>query len=71
MNASSHPPNQLLQLLDAPDFDLLRPRLATVKMVRKSVLEGAALRCDMSTFHMVDQFPLGWARSKSAICRRW
>lgn len=46
MTASGRPPNQLLQLLDAADFDLLRPHLATVEMVRKSVLgeAGAALR---------------------------
>lgn len=46
MTASGHPPNQLLQLLDAADFDLLHPHLATVEMVRKSVLgeAGAALR---------------------------
>ncbi|WP_298244218.1 Crp/Fnr family transcriptional regulator [uncultured Bradyrhizobium sp.] len=46
MTASARPPNQLLQLLDAADFDLLRPHLATVEMVRKSVLgeAGAALR---------------------------
>lgn len=46
MTASGHPPNQLLQLLDAADFDLLRPHLATVEMVRKSALgeAGSALR---------------------------
>ncbi|WP_249139769.1 hypothetical protein [Bradyrhizobium japonicum] len=46
MTASGHPPNHLLQLLDAADFDLLRPHLATVEMVRKSVLRevGSALR---------------------------
>ncbi|WP_128919916.1 Crp/Fnr family transcriptional regulator [Bradyrhizobium nanningense] len=46
MTASGPPPNQLLQLLDAPAFDLLRPHLATVEMVRKSVLgeAGTALR---------------------------
>ncbi len=46
MIASAHPPNQLLQKLDAADFDLLRPHLATVEMVRESVLgeTGAALR---------------------------
>ncbi len=40
------PPNQLLQLL-APAFDLLRPQLATVEMVRKSVVGefGTALMC--------------------------
>jgi hypothetical protein len=47
MTASGPPPNQLLQLLDAPAFDLLRPHLATIEMVRKSVLgeAGTALRC--------------------------
>lgn len=46
MTASGRPPNQLLQMLDAADFDLLRPHLATVEMVRESVLAeaGAALR---------------------------
>ena len=46
MTTSGRPPNQLLQLLDALDFDLLRPHLATVEMVKKSVLgeAGAALR---------------------------
>lgn len=46
MTASSPPPNQLLQMLDAADFDLLRPHLATAEMVRGSVLAeaGAALR---------------------------
>ncbi|WBL79266.1 Crp/Fnr family transcriptional regulator [Bradyrhizobium xenonodulans] len=46
MTASGHPHNQLLQMLEAADFDLLRPHLATVEMVRESVLAeaGAALR---------------------------
>lgn len=46
MTASGRPANQLLQMLDAADFDLLRPYLATVEMVRESVLAeaGAALR---------------------------
>ncbi|BBO01901.1 MULTISPECIES: Crp/Fnr family transcriptional regulator [Bradyrhizobium] len=46
MIASGCPSNQLLQMLDAADLDLLRPHLATVEMVRKSVLceAGAALR---------------------------
>ncbi|PPQ16514.1 Crp/Fnr family transcriptional regulator [Bradyrhizobium sp. AC87j1] len=46
MIASGRPSNQLLQMLDAADLDLLRPHLATVEMVRKSVLceAGAALR---------------------------
>ncbi|OPY96976.1 Crp/Fnr family transcriptional regulator [Bradyrhizobium sacchari] len=46
MTASGYPSNQLLQMLDAADFDLLRPHLATVEMVRESVLgeAGAALR---------------------------
>ncbi|WP_025032791.1 Crp/Fnr family transcriptional regulator [Bradyrhizobium sp. DOA9] len=38
MIVSGPPPNQLLQLLDAADFDLLRPHLATVEMVSKSVV---------------------------------
>lgn len=46
MTASGPRPNQLLQMLAAADFDLLRPHLATVEMVRESVLgqAGAALR---------------------------
>ncbi|MBR1367501.1 Crp/Fnr family transcriptional regulator [Bradyrhizobium ottawaense] len=46
MIASGRPSNQLLQMLDAADLDLLRRHLATVEMVRKSVLceAGAALR---------------------------
>ncbi|MGY4628727.1 Crp/Fnr family transcriptional regulator [Bradyrhizobium sp. USDA 4486] len=46
MTASNRPPNQLLQRLEAADFDLLRPHLATVAMVRESALgkAGAALR---------------------------
>ena len=46
MTASGRPPNQLLHLLDAADFDLLLPHLTTVEMVRTSVLAeaGAALR---------------------------
>jgi CRP-like cAMP-binding protein len=46
MTASGHPPNLLLQMLDATDFNLLRPHLATVEMVRATVLgeAGVALR---------------------------
>ena len=46
MIASGCPSNQALQMLDAADLDLLRPHLATVEMVRKSVLSeaGAALK---------------------------
>ncbi|MBR0971632.1 MULTISPECIES: Crp/Fnr family transcriptional regulator [Bradyrhizobium] len=46
MTASDQPPNLLLQLLDAADLNLLSPHLATVEMVRESVLSeaGAALR---------------------------
>jgi len=46
MNANGPPPNQLLRMLDAKDFDRLRPYLATVEMVRESVLAeaGTALR---------------------------
>lgn len=41
MTASRHLPNQLLQMLDAAEFDLLRPHLATVEMVRETVLGEA------------------------------
>jgi len=46
MTARSHPPNKLLQMLDTADLDLLRPHLATVEMVRETVLgeAGAALK---------------------------
>jgi CRP-like cAMP-binding protein len=46
MTPSIHPPNQLLQMLEAAELDLLRPHLATVEMVRESVLgeAGAAIR---------------------------
>jgi len=46
MTTSGRPSNQLLQMLDVADFDLLRPHLATVEMVRQSVLgeAGSALR---------------------------
>ncbi|WP_298872616.1 Crp/Fnr family transcriptional regulator [uncultured Bradyrhizobium sp.] len=46
MIASGRPPNQLLQMLDAADFDLLRPYLVTTELVRETVLSetDAALR---------------------------
>ncbi|MBR0833199.1 Crp/Fnr family transcriptional regulator [Bradyrhizobium manausense] len=46
MTASGPPPNRLLQMLDAADFDLLRPHLVTIELVRETVLgeTGAALR---------------------------
>lgn len=46
MTASGPPPNQLLQMLDAADFDRLRPHLTTVELVREFVLAeaGTALR---------------------------
>lgn len=46
MTASGPPPNQLLRMLDAADFDLLRPHLITIELVRETVLSetGAALR---------------------------
>jgi hypothetical protein len=50
MIASGPPPNQLLRMLDAADFDLLRPHRITIELVRKTVLgeAGVALR------HVVD-----------------
>lgn len=38
--------NGLLQMLDAADFDLLRPHLITIELVRETVLgeAGAALQ---------------------------
>jgi CRP-like cAMP-binding protein len=46
MTASGPPPNQLLRMLDAADFDLLRPHLITSELVRETVLSetGAVLR---------------------------
>jgi CRP-like cAMP-binding protein len=46
MTASGPLPNQLLQMLDAADFDLLRPHLVTIELVRQTVLSeaGSALR---------------------------
>jgi CRP-like cAMP-binding protein len=46
MTASGPPPNQLLRMLDAADFDLLRPHLISIELVRETVLSetGAALR---------------------------
>ncbi len=46
MTANGRPPNQLLQSLDAADFALLEPHLATVDMVRRASLgrEGAMPR---------------------------
>ncbi|WP_349643529.1 hypothetical protein [Bradyrhizobium diazoefficiens] len=46
MIASGPPPNRLLQMLDAADFDMLRPHLITIELVREAVLgeAGAALR---------------------------
>ena len=41
MTASGPPPNQLLQMLDAADFDLLRPHLVTIELVRETVLSSA------------------------------
>ncbi|RXH07283.1 Crp/Fnr family transcriptional regulator [Bradyrhizobium guangzhouense] len=41
MIASGRPPNQMLQSLDAADFDLLRPHLITVELVRETVLSEA------------------------------
>ena len=46
MIASGPPPNRLLQMLDAADFDLLRPHLIRIELVRQTVLgeAGAVLR---------------------------
>ena len=50
MTASGRPPNQLLQMPGAADFDLLRPHFVTVELVRETVLGEAdlALRHAMS-----------------------
>ncbi|QAU42470.1 Crp/Fnr family transcriptional regulator [Bradyrhizobium guangdongense] len=46
MTASGRPPNRLVQMLDAADFDLMRPHLVAIELVRETVLgeTGAALR---------------------------
>ena len=46
MTASGPPPNRLLQMLDVADFDLVRPHLVTIELVRETVLSeaGTALR---------------------------
>src|SRR6478735_12022450 len=41
MIASGCPSNHVLKMLDAADLDLLRPHLATLEMVRESVLSEA------------------------------
>jgi len=41
MTASDRPPNQLLRTLDAADFALLEPRLATVELVGEMGVDGA------------------------------
>lgn len=57
MIASGPPSNRLLQMLDAADFDLLRPHLITIELVRETVLgeAGAALR-QVSTFRTMEPF---------------
>lgn len=46
MTASGSTPNQLLRMLDATNFELLRPHLIPVELVRETVLSeaGSALR---------------------------
>ena len=46
MTPSGPPPNRLLQMLDAADFELVRPHLVTIGLVRETVLAetGATLR---------------------------
>lgn len=46
MTASSPSPNRLLQMLDAANFDLLRPHVTRIELVRTTVLgeAGAAMR---------------------------
>ena len=43
MIASEPPPNRLLRLLDTADFDLLRPHLTRIELVRETVLEQTLL----------------------------
>lgn len=43
MIASGPPPNQLLRMLDAVNFDLLRPHLITIELVRETVLGEAGV----------------------------
>ena len=46
MIASGPPPNRLLRMLDAADYELVRPHLIRIELVRETVLgeAGAALR---------------------------
>lgn len=55
MIASGPPPNRLLQVLDAADFD--RPYLITIELVREAVL-GEAGR-DTSTFRTMCRLHAG------------
>ena len=43
MTASGPPPNLLLRMLEAADFELLRPYLVTIELVRQTVLSEAGL----------------------------
>lgn len=57
MIASGPPPNRSLQMLDAADFDLLRPYLITIELVREVVL-GEAGR-NTSTFRTMCRLHAG------------
>ncbi|WP_027533371.1 hypothetical protein [Bradyrhizobium sp. WSM3983] len=55
MIASGPPPNQLLRMLDAADFDLLRPHLITIELVRETVLgEAGRNAATCPTFRMME-----------------
>ncbi|UPK35624.1 hypothetical protein IVB18_48145 [Bradyrhizobium sp. 186] len=43
MTADDRSPNQVLQMLDAADFDLPCPTATTVELVRKTVLGEAGI----------------------------
>ncbi|GLR90087.1 hypothetical protein GCM10007857_68010 [Bradyrhizobium iriomotense] len=57
MTASGRPPNQLLRTLDAADFKLLEPHLATVELIREMSLGVDGVRPKQV------YFPLGGAVS--------
>lgn len=54
MIASGPPPNQLLQMLDAVDFDLLRLISSRSNWSERLSWVKQAKRCNMSTFRMME-----------------
>jgi len=62
--SASQPPNQLLQMLDVADFDLLRPHLVTVELVRGLPWEKLARRYATPTSRTADPSRSRWAFPK-------